>query len=752
MSDSGPIAGNPRPIFNRLKIGLVRLLDLAVELQNFSGDLGGALPNGFLKSISKANTKTIVVDPLNPYYTVLSTDFILSFDCSASPVTVYLPEITTDGSPALIIKMKNGTNAATILPWSTNTILTGNQILLTKTDLSIVLFNDAISEWFYFDNPVPGNAAVAVSGTPPSTATAIARYLDTTGLVIENSNVLIDDTGNIIPVTPDTQGVGAGSQNFLFAWISNILSDVDMLIQPHGDLNLNPLSGRTNVFSNVVPSVTDAKSLGNGLIEWLNIYALTLQGLASLSLVSNGGTLIARSIGGDLDFYAGVNERHFDSTNTELFNLIYAAGKRYAQLLAASLVFSTDSTPPNMSAGQTQIYKGSSANTLLYMGEDNVIRLLTFPVDSTGVFQAILDMGSHKIQNVTDPAAAQDAATKNYVDSVVAALNPAVAVQAATTVPGDTSSYTYLNGAGGIGATLTGLVNTPLTVDGFTFTTLGQRILVKDDTQGFPGGQYNGVYYVTQLQTSLLPVILTRALDYDQPSDINNTGAIPVVNGTAFKKTSWLLMSTVNTVGTDPLTYNRFSIDPSTIVTSVSGSAPIASSGGATPTISLNTNGVTNALLAQMAAKTLKGNNTGSTANAVDLTVAQVLALLGLTAVGPIGFPGDPGDDGSDGLPGVQGPVGLTGATGPSGPTGLQGPQGVSGADGLDSEEGPSGLQTTRFINTNAPITGGGDLNTDRTFAIAKSTSAVDGYIAAIDFAVFSAASAGYNQAFNGGL
>jgi hypothetical protein len=156
-------------------------------------------------------------------------------------------------------------------------------------------------------------------------------------------------------------------------------------------------------------------------------------------------------------------------------------------------------------------------------------------------------------------------ASTAYVDLAVAngiaGVNPAVAVQAATTAASDTSSFSYSNGVSGIGATLTGPNNTALVVDGFTFNTLGQRLLVKNDTQS-PSGAFNGVYYVTTLQGAIQGVVLTRALDYDMPSDINNTGAIPVINGTVNGTTQWVLTSLVTTVGTSPLSFTKFSRNP----------------------------------------------------------------------------------------------------------------------------------------------------------------------------------------------
>lgn len=154
-----------------------------------------------------------------------------------------------------------------------------------------------------------------------------------------------------------------------------------------------------------------------------------------------------------------------------------------------------------------------------------------------------------------DPSSALHAATKQYVDNVVSNINFHEPVYVATTANLD---GTYSNGTSGVGATLTKSTNGAIgTIDGQSVS-VGQRILVKSQTDA----KQNGIYTVTAVGDGSNPWQLTRATDADNsPSGELKSGDFCfVTNGSTNAGFGFVNSSVASpiVIGTSEVTYSTF--------------------------------------------------------------------------------------------------------------------------------------------------------------------------------------------------
>lgn len=227
------------------------------------------------------------------------------------------------------------------------------------------------------------------------------------------------------------------------------------------------------------------------------------------------------------------------------------------------------------------------------------------------------------VTGLPTPSAASDAATKTYVDSTATGLHilaPSVLATAAV-LP---NTPTYANGASGVGATLTAGSNTTLTVDSVV-ATINQIVLVKTQATAAQNGQY----YVSQAGDGSNPWILTRCTAAACGVQFNTAGTMLagsytfVTAGSTNTGKSFVLQSTVATVGTTDAVFNLFS-NIGNPVTSIDGTSGAFTTGS----------GVTTAAsvirLANMANSTIKCRTTAGTGAPEDCTRNQAAAILGI--------------------------------------------------------------------------------------------------------------------------
>lgn len=165
---------------------------------------------------------------------------------------------------------------------------------------------------------------------------------------------------------------------------------------------------------------------------------------------------------------------------------------------------------------------------------------------------------------------------------------------------GTTAALTVTQSGAGAGATLTNAgAQAAFSVDGVT-PAVGSRVLVKDQATG----SQNGVYTLTTAGSGATNWVLTRATDFNQPSQISVGVEIVVASGTVNAGTEWVQTATVATVDTDTITFISLSGVGYTasrgLVTNSAGKIVVATT---TATEIGYVNGVTSAIQTQFTGK-----------------------------------------------------------------------------------------------------------------------------------------------------
>ncbi len=263
---------------------------------------------------------------------------------------------------------------------------------------------------------------------------------------------------------------------------------------------------------------------------------------------------------------------------------------------------------------------------------------------AAGSFSSAINMNSNQINNLATPSVSTDAATKGYVDAAISGL----------TWQGPAKAYAASN------VPLTG--GATLTIDGYSVQN-GDLVLLGNQTTASQNGEYtaSGIGTAYTLTANGFPTaagdawLILKGTVYADSAFVANA-AVPSATFTEFAgPTAYTFSAPLslsgNTVSitqasgssngylssTDWNTFNNKQT-AGNYITALTGDVTASGPGSAVATIA--SNAVTYAKFQQVAASSLVGNATGSTANATGITLGATLTFSG-SALQTVAMTGD---------------------------------------------------------------------------------------------------------------
>jgi hypothetical protein len=536
VSDGNGVSGNPTISLSGTALSLANYSGTGFLIAQGGGNIGGAVINGTASEIDVVDGDGVLGSPVisladDPILPGTGAVTIPAGTTAERPVgTDGMIRYNTDTQNFEVYDSGSWSDIATtaaVTLINTGTGLTGGPITTTGT---ISIANTGVAAATYGSSSTSAQIAVNAQGqiTSATNVTITASSIGAVSSVSGTANEITATGTSSVTLSLPTALTFTGKTvtNGTFNMAAGSIGGSPLVTEAGSQTLTNKtISGANNTLSNIGNS-----SLSNSSVTY-NGVNVALGASGTITANTPNAATFNNSGSGD------ASGATFDGSaaKTISYNTLGASP------LAGSSSITTVGTVTSGTWNATAIANNYLANSSVTIGTTGL---------SLGGTATTLG-GLTSVAVTQDPVSALQLATKQYVDAVAEGLHihPSCAAATPNTLAAITGgSVTYNNGTAGVGATLT--LGVALTIlDGYTLQN-GDRVLVKNEaTQA-----NNGIYTWATGGT-----VLTRATDFDTPTEIASGDFTFVSNGTLYGDTGWVQIDPVTTVGTDPIVWSQFS-------------------------------------------------------------------------------------------------------------------------------------------------------------------------------------------------